>query len=218
MVSDGDADVGEGDGAGGEADGVGYGCGCRRGRRRGAALVTGPLLGGADQVIWTSWDAEAAESKVRVALPARVPRVTVTASVTLCPAASVPPVLLRLTSFGAELLADQRTGPSSAVRVDLPADPVPTSWVRDSRAASLPDETMPGFAVPGPDVCGAVPVDVPAATGVTSRTATGGRDDPARAKAEVMTAAEPVAPAGAASKVSRRAVCAVSRLLSMLQQ
>jgi hypothetical protein len=29
---------------------------------------------------------------------------------------------------------------------------------------------------------------------------------------------EPVAPAGAASRVSRRAFCAVSRLLSMLQQ
>ncbi len=217
-------------------------------------------------MIWTSWDAEAAESKVRVALPAGVPRVTVTASVTLCPAASVPAVLLRLTWFGAELLADQRTGPSSAVRVILPADPVPTltvpadscrvpgdalaagpagwpaalfrvmagaragdsgwvaavnstrfrppavltsgggvaSGVRDSPAASLPDETRPGFAVPGPDVCGAVPVDVPAATGVTSRTATGGRDDPARAKAEVMTTAEATAPIPAITRLVRR--------------
>ena len=95
MVSgEGDSD-GDGDGDGDEADGVGCGCGCRRGCRTGR--VTGPLPGGADQVIWTSWDAEAAESKVRVALPAGVPRVTVTASVTLCPAASVPAVLLRLT-------------------------------------------------------------------------------------------------------------------------
>jgi hypothetical protein len=70
VVSDGDADVGEGDGAGDEADGLGYGCGCRRGCRTGRG--TGPLPGCADQVIWTSWDAEAAESKVRVALPAGV--------------------------------------------------------------------------------------------------------------------------------------------------
>ena len=54
--------------------------------------------------------------------------------------------------------------------------------------------------MPGPDVCGAVPVDVPAATGVTSRTATGGRDDPARAKAEVMTTAEATAPTPAITK------------------
>jgi hypothetical protein len=120
VVSDGDADVG--DGAGDEADSVG--CGCGRGWRVGR--VTGPPLGRADQVRRTSWYAEAAESKVRVALPAGRPRVTVTVSVTLCPAASVPAVLLRLTWFGAELLADQRTAPSIAVRVILPAEPVPT--------------------------------------------------------------------------------------------
>ena len=150
MVSDGDADVGEGDGAGGEADGVGYGCGCRRGCRTGR--VTGPLLGGADQVIWTSWDAEAAESKVRVALPAGVPRVTVTASVTLCPAASVPPVLLRLTWFGAELLADQRTGPSSAVRVIFPADPVPTLTL-PADSCRVPGDALVAGPAAGPRRC-----------------------------------------------------------------
>ena len=262
MVSDGDADAGAGDDD--EADGVG--CGRGRGRCAGrVGRVTGPLPGGADHVRRTSWDAEAAESKVRVALPAGVPRVTVTTSVTLCPAASEPAVLLRLTWFGAELLADQRTGPSSAVRVIFPAEPVPTlmlpedscsvpgdtlaaepacwpaplfpvagswagssgwvaavnstwlrplvvltsgggvpSWVRDSRAASLPDDAGPGFATPRPDVCGADPIDVPAATGETSRTATGGRDDPARAKAEVMTTAEATAPTPAITRLVRR--------------
>ena len=78
------------------------------------------------------------------------------------------------------------------------------SGVRDSPAASLPDETRPGFAVPGPDVCGAVPVDVPAAAGGTSRTPTGGRDDPARAKAEVMTTAEATAPTPAITRLVRR--------------
>ena len=95
MVSDGVADVGEGDGA--EADGVGGGCGCGCGCLCRTGRVTGPLPGGADQVRRTSWDAEAAESKVRVALPAGAPRVMVMASVMLCPAASVPAVLLRLT-------------------------------------------------------------------------------------------------------------------------
>ena len=99
-------------------------------------------------MIWTSWDAEAAESKVRVALPAGVPRVTITASVTLCPAASVPPVLPRLTWFGAELLADQRTGPSSAVRVILPADPVPTLTVPADSCRVPGDALVAGPAGP----------------------------------------------------------------------
>jgi hypothetical protein len=135
VVSDGDADVGEGD----EADGVG--CGCGRGRGCRVGRVTGPPLGGADQVTWTSWDADAAESKVRVALPAGTPWVTVTVSVTLCPAASVPAVLLRLTWFGAELLADQRTGPSIAVRVISPAEPVPTLTL-PADSCSVPGDTL----------------------------------------------------------------------------
>ena len=94
-MSAGDADVGEGDGSVGEADGDGCGRGCRGGRE------TAPPLPGAVHVRRTSWDAEAEESKVRVALPAGVPRVTVTVSVALCPAASVPAVLLSLTWFGA---------------------------------------------------------------------------------------------------------------------
>src|SRR6266566_230011 len=220
----------------------------------------------------TGWDAEADESKVRVALPDGVPRLTVTVSVTLCPAARLPAVLLRLTSFGAELPADQLTGPSIAVRVIWPVVPVPTptlsaetcsvpgdagvpdlagladwpaallrmagawaggsgwvaavistwlrppavltsgggvgSWARDNRAAaSLPDETGPGFAEPrdaGP-ACGTVPVGVAAAmSGVTSRNATGGRDDPARAKAEVMTTAEATAPSPATTRLVQR--------------
>ena len=77
-------------------------------------------------------------------------------------------------------------------------------WVRDRPAASLPDGPGPRFAAPGPDACGAVPVGVPAATGVTSRTATGGRDDPARAKAEVMTTAEATAPIPAMTRPVRR--------------
>jgi hypothetical protein len=145
VVSDGDADVGEGDGAGDEADGDGCGCGWRVGR------VTGPPLGRADQVRRTSWDAEVAESKVRVALPAGRPRVTVTVSVTLCPAASVPAVLLRLTWFGAELLADQRTVPSIAVRVILPVEPVPTLTL-PADSCSVPGDTLvaepTGWAAP----------------------------------------------------------------------
>ena len=147
MVSDGDA----GADAGAEADGVGCGYGCRRGCGRGCRTgrVTGPLPGDADQVRRTSWDAEAAESKVRVALPAWAPRVTVTASVTLCPAASVPAVLLRLTWFGAELLADQRTGPSSADRVIFPADPVPTLTV-PADSCRVPGDALVAGPAAGP--------------------------------------------------------------------
>jgi hypothetical protein len=137
VVSGGGAGVGEFDGAGDEVDGVGRGRGrgCRVGR------VTGRPLDGADQLTWTSWDAEAAESKVRVALPAGVPRVTVTVTVTLCPAASLPAVLPRLTWFGAELLANQRTGPSSAVRVICPAEPVPT-FTLPAESCSVPGDTL----------------------------------------------------------------------------
>ena len=134
-MSVGDADVGEGDGSVGEADGDGCGRGCRGGRE------TAPPLAGAVHVRRTSWDAEAEESKVRVALPAGVPRVTVTVSVALCPAASVPAVLLRLTWFGAELLADQRTGPSIAVRVIWPVVPTPTLTL-PAESCSVPGDAL----------------------------------------------------------------------------
>ena len=150
MVPDGDADVGAGDGAGAGDEAGGVGCGCRRGCRTGR--VTGPRPGGADQVTRTSWDAEAAESKVRVALPAGAPRVTVTASVTLCPAASVPAVLLRLTWFGAELLAVQRTVPSSAVRVIFPADPGPALTV-PADSCSVPGDPLAAGPAAGPRRC-----------------------------------------------------------------
>jgi len=142
-VSVGDADVGEGDGSVGEADGDGCGRGCRGGRE------TAPPLAGAVQVRRTSWDAEAEESKVRVALPAGVPRVTVTVSVALCPAASVPAVLLRLTWFGAELLADQRTGPSIAVRVIWPVVPTPTLTL-PAESCSVPGDALAAGAAGWP--------------------------------------------------------------------
>jgi hypothetical protein len=79
---DGDGEVGDGvvdEGAG--ADGDGRGCGCR-GR-------PGPL-GRAVHLTWTIWGAEAGGASEMSALPASAPRVTVTVSVTLCPAWSVP--------------------------------------------------------------------------------------------------------------------------------
>jgi hypothetical protein len=56
------------------------------------------------------------------AFPASLSWLTVTYSVTFCPAWSVPPVLLRVTS-SADELADQVTGPPTAVSVICPAEP-----------------------------------------------------------------------------------------------
>lgn len=79
---------GLGDGAGLD----GRGCGRRRRRRRGGGALPVPPEppGRAVQVTWTTWGAEAGGARVMAALPAAAPRVTVTVSVTLCPACSVP--------------------------------------------------------------------------------------------------------------------------------
>lgn len=67
------------------------------------------------------------------AFPASLSWLTITYSVTFCPAWSVPPVLLRVTS-AADALADQVTGPPTAVSVICPAEP--------GTRAMLPGDTV----------------------------------------------------------------------------
>ena len=71
-----DIDPAEGDGPGGA------GRGCHEGPEP---------PGCADQVTGMSWESEPGIWKDRAALPAPEPRLTCTATVTLCPAGSVPP-------------------------------------------------------------------------------------------------------------------------------
>ena len=111
----------EGDG-GGDGDGDGDGDGRGRHGRRGRGLLG--LFGRAVQLISTVCGDAAGGSMEMTALPAAAPRVTVTSSVMLCPAWSVPESLLRLTC-AVDALADQETGPPAAVSVIWLLEPVP---------------------------------------------------------------------------------------------
>jgi hypothetical protein len=110
-------------------------------------------LGRAVQVIATVWGDAAGGSMEMSALPAAGPRVTVTSSVTLCPAWSDPESLLRLTcALGA--LADQATGPPTAVSVIWPVEPVPRVMLSDD-TVSGPAGTHVGAGAVYCGYCGA---------------------------------------------------------------
>jgi hypothetical protein len=132
-----------------DADGVGVGLGVEgdgdgdgRGRhgRRGRGLLE--LFGRAVQLMSTVCGDAAGGSMEMTALPAPGPRVTVTSSVTLCPAWSVPESLLRLTC-AVEALADQETGPPAAVSVIWLLEPVPRAMLSGD-TASVPVEAGVG--------------------------------------------------------------------------
>jgi hypothetical protein len=119
------------------------------------------LLGRAVQLISTVWGDAAGGSMEMTALPAAAPRVTVTSSVTLCPAWRVPESLLRLTC-AVDALADQVTGPPTAVSVIWLLEPVPRVMLSDDRA-SVPAEAEAdaGVGAVYAGYCGVPGVDAP---------------------------------------------------------
>lgn len=88
-----------------------------------------------------------------IAFPPSLSWLTVTYSVAFCPACSVPPSVLRAT-WGADALADQVTGPPTAVSVICPAEPgvrvmLPGDTVRVPAGVDVAELTLEAGAVVG---------------------------------------------------------------------
>jgi hypothetical protein len=130
-------------------EGGATGCPGRPCRRPEPPGLGGALGRGAQLTATVCGEVAAAWMEMTALPPALLSLVTVTVTVTLCPAWRVPASLLRLTC-AAEALADQLTGPPTAVSVTWPADPVPRMRV-PGETARVPDGDGPGRAAVAPE-------------------------------------------------------------------